>query len=274
MPDKKFRMIRFLLLLFLCIVLFVFTVNQANADTGSISGKVINAFGTAVPIVSVSVYDINGNPPIPVPTASTAQDGTFTINGLPTGSYRIRFDPVTIMGYFSQWYNNKVDINSADLIFVTAPNTTILSNTVLASGGILSGKVTNAAGTGIAGIEVNYSNSSNFGGGATTAQDGSYTIIGLPTDTYKIKFDSSQSDTGYLSQWYNNKSDQSSADPISITSPNTTIINATLAAGGTISGKVTNAEGTGIAYVGLSAHNESNIALWDAEVDPGNRTVV
>jgi hypothetical protein len=52
---------------------------------GSLSGKVSEASGVPVPSASITVTDPGGF----AHTATTAQDGTFTINNLPAGNYRI-----------------------------------------------------------------------------------------------------------------------------------------------------------------------------------------
>ena len=91
----------------------------------------------------------------------------------------------------------------------------------------------------------------SFGGQATTASDGTYTIPGLsPADTYDVRFDSvgfgcaGGVNSNYVPQWWNDVSSQSNATAVSVTSGVTTPgINAAMVVGGQISGTVTAASG-------------------------------
>ncbi|MGO9954169.1 MAG: carboxypeptidase regulatory-like domain-containing protein, partial [Dissulfurispiraceae bacterium] len=106
-------------------------INAVLAYGGTITGKVTNSGGIGLAYAEVSVYDLNGNLVGSSPGAYTAQDGSYTINGLPIGSYKVYFAPGLNSGYLSQWYNNKSDQNSADVVTITGPNTTVI-NAVLA----------------------------------------------------------------------------------------------------------------------------------------------
>lgn len=98
--------------------------------------------------------------------------------------------------------------------------------------GSISGTVTDGTNL-VSGIAVyvkdhNY----NYISGATTDTAGNYTVADIPTGSYKVEFDGSGS--GYVIQWYNNKPDFNTADPVSVTEPSTTIgINATLVSANT-----------------------------------------
>jgi hypothetical protein len=141
------------------------------------------------------------------------------------------------------------------LIFTCLVGLFLLASSVslAATDGTISGRVANSLGIGIAGVSVTAYNAANYSYyGVTTLSDGSYTIVGLPTGSYKLDFDAYT--TGYISQYYNNKSSSELADAIAVTAGAATSgINATLVLGATITGRVTNSSGTGIADVSVSA---------------------
>ncbi len=245
------------------------TLNMTLQAGGIIAGRVTDATGSGIAGVYVDVHnqtstsEYNGV----VATVPTGLDGSYTVNTLPTGNYRIYFDTHSITGYASQWHNNKSIIDNADLVPVVAANTISGINAVLATLGFISGKVTNSDGQGIYNVYVGACNSNSSSCSASvTAPDGSYTIKGLPTDSYSVYFNPDGS--AYFGQWYNNKSSQSSADKVSVIVPNTTAgINAVLASPGVISGKVVNAAGTGIANVNIALYGSTDNYIASAVTD-------
>lgn len=74
---------------------------------------------------------------------------------------------------------------------------------------------------------------------------GEYTIVGLPSGSYKVSFETPyESSLNYLSQYYDNQSSFSAASPVAVTAPNLVAnINGSLHAGGEISGRITAAVG-------------------------------
>ena len=71
---------------------------------------------------------------------------------------------------------------------------------------------------------------------------GVYTFSDLPTGTYKILIDPDN----YMPQYYNDKTDFASADPVSVTSPDTTFnIDFNFHRGGAIAGTITGLDGYG-----------------------------
>ena len=209
---------------------------------GGISGTVTNGT-TGIPNVSVRIHDANDNQ---ISSVSTVFDGTYMVSGLPPGNYRVQFvctgHPLfggCAGGYLSEWYNDKPDITSADAVPVTTASTTPGINAVLAVGGRISGTVTNGT-TAIQNVTVRvYDAGQTVIGSASTAADGTYTVIGLSAGNHKVQFDGGS--TGYMTEWYNDKPDFTSADTVPVTIASTTPgINAALSVGGRISGAVMN----------------------------------
>ncbi len=244
-------------------------INFALVLGGRIAGTVTNALGTPVAGEWVTA---NRDTCCGGGGAMSATDGTYTITGLPAGSYRVHaYGPYCLGGassppcvdYVSQYYNGASDYSAATLVTATSGVTTPNINFALVLGARISGTVTNALGTPIAGAGVSASRMGCCGSGsANTAADGTYTITGLPAGSYRVQAPGSYCPAGaisppcvgYASKYYNDTYDYSSATPVATTSGNTTPgINFALSLGGTISGKVINALGTPVAGAWVTA---------------------
>ena len=88
-------------------------------------------------------------------------------------------------------------------------------------------------------------------GTTTTASDGTYTVSGLAPNSYTVEFDPVGQD--YVDQFYNDETEIGSADTINVAAGSTQNgIDATLAAGASISGTVT--DGGGSQLGGIEVH--------------------
>ncbi|MFZ4857789.1 MAG: carboxypeptidase regulatory-like domain-containing protein [Desulfuromonadaceae bacterium] len=241
-------------------------INATLILGGTISGKISNSAGVGIAGVYVYLYDAASSSGFNINGVSSQSDGTYTITGLSTGSYKLLFSGGST-GYISQWYNNKTTQTLADAVTVTAGTSTSGINATLILGGTISGKVSNSAGTGIAGVLIQvfdfnevsnvYGTFSGYIYSVVSQPDGSYTITGLSTGSYKLQFNGGS--TGYISQWYNNKTSRTLADAVTVTAGTTTSgINATLIQGSTISGTVSNSAGVGIAGVYVWAYDAAS----------------
>jgi hypothetical protein len=219
----------------------------------SITGRVTNTSSTPLSGVTVGVYDSAGT--YQGKSSITDASGNYTIASLTAGDYKLLFN-ANSTGYFTQWYNNKTTLALADAITVTSGTTTNGINASLVLGGSIIGKITNSAGTGIAGVSV-YAYDAVSGNGTNsgyTQSDGSYSIVGLTTGSYKLKF--AGNTTGYITQWYNNKTSLVLADAISVaTGVTTSGINATMILGGKIYGNVTNTSSVPLSGVTIGIYD-------------------
>ena len=230
-------------------------INATLAVGGSITG-VVKGGDTGLGIwgVSVTVYD---NLKRYVASGSTDSSGAYTVKGLRTGTYYVQFEPwYWYPGdsgrYMARFYSGKTSLDTATPITVTAPNSTTV-NTFLQVGARIKGKVTGAdtGTTGLAGVYVfvydwcgrwvDYRY-------ITTDSAGTYEFKGLPSGTYRVRY---LPGGKYLSQYYSNQTSLAMANPVTVSAPNVAEgINAVLAVGGQISGKVTGAN-TGLGITDL-----------------------
>ena len=233
---------------------------DAQLAAGSIiSGRVTDVSGSGIPNVQAMAQDVGDN--LMYPGTSDA-DGYYAITGLKPGSYKVGFYTQNAGNYLEEWYNDKASFENADTILLAAKQTIGNIDAQLAEGGIISGHVTDESSNGIEGINVyiynlSYSNIKS----TSTDSEGNYAIGGIPGGNYKVFFRGYRQNN--VPEWYNNKTSFETADQISVTVGQTTPgIDAQLAQGGMISGRVTDANGNGIANVSANVHNQNNEILY------------
>ena len=221
-------------------------INAALTLSGKITGQV-TAAGTGAPLPNVYVYAYTSTTSYTwnyVAYDSTDSTGVYTITGLTTGNYYLRFDPPG-SDYFEEYYNDKPSLATADPVSVTLGSVTSGINTALTLGGKLTGQITTlGSGTPLEDAFVRaYTNTtaSNYVAYDYADASGVYTLTGLATGNYYLRFER----TDYLTEYYNDKPTLAAADPVSVTQGSVTSgINAALTLGGKITGLVT-ASGAG-----------------------------
>jgi 5-hydroxyisourate hydrolase-like protein (transthyretin family) len=249
----------------------------ALAADGKIAGHVYIE-GTTTPIPSATVYayhwdaDLSLGQVIAAGTGFTDENGSYTVSGLASGTYRVRAEAD---GYFSQYYNGDTTPGSAEEVLVTDPNTTSGIDFALGEGGSLSGSVYQADGTTpiIGAHVIAYdSTSGQMVDDAWTSDNGTYTVgNNMYPGSYKVKAEAD----GYFSEYYDNVTDSASATPVEVTVSNDTPdVNFTLAEGGSISGLVQTDNGTPIYGAHVIAYDTSDQMVDDAWTsDDGSYTV-
>jgi hypothetical protein len=251
-------------------------IDAQLSEGGAISGRVTDSTGTVgIYNVDVQAYDLNNywwN------STNTDSDGYYTIQGLPGGNYKIEFMTNWAPGdYVGEWYNDKDSFDNADPVSVTVGQTTTGIDAQLADGGSISGRVTDSTGTvGINNVNVNIRDmSNNWYHGVNTDNDGYYTVYGLPAGDYTIEFNPNNASGNYVREWYNDQNSLDSADPVSVTVGQTTTgIDAQLADGGSISGRVTDSSTNGIQNIDVQVYDSNNNHINSSNTDSnGDYTV-
>ena len=263
-------------------------INARLAKGAVISGKVTSQ-ATSAALANVDVYvdgpiDNNGFSTgyysWETPTATTGADGAYAVTDAPAGSYRLRFDAPA--GYASEYYNDKPTYENADLVVVTAGGTASGTNAALSAGATISGRVTRAVGGAAVGDgSVNAVSSTGDNFGALLLGDGTYTLDGLPAGSYKLRFDSN--DCCLITEYYNDKPDEASADPVTVAAgQNRTGVDAALALGGSITGTLVSSSGGGCVQAWPTGTPENNAGFCTSsgesyevtELPVGNYTVM
>jgi hypothetical protein len=221
-------------------------INAVLELGGQITGRVTGA-DTHNPLPDVAVWVYASDSCSSSMYAYTDANGVYTVTAVPTGNYKVDFDPTYSSSaltreYIEQYYNNK-DWSNATPVVVTAPNVVNNIDAALVRGGQITGRVTNQSSVGLPAVDVE-ADGANYGYTSTDAT-GMYTITGLMSGTYRITFDPAIHGVSkdYAYQFYSSKSTWTTANTINVTAPNVTPnINQVLPLGGHITGRVTAAD--------------------------------
>ena len=217
-------------------------INATLAPSGEITGKVTDS-STAKAIAGAKVCAAGAAGEACV---LTGESGEYAITGLDTGEYTVKFLAST---YVPQYYAGKTHPSEATLVAIKAGGTASAINASLQVGGRITGTVTDASTKkAISGASVCASPSGGLGC-TTTNANGEYSITGLASGEYTVKFSAST----YASQNYNNQPIGAKPTPVVVTAGATrSAINAALQPSGQITGKVTDAAGKKEAVAGAT----------------------
>ncbi|HEX4655609.1 MAG TPA: carboxypeptidase regulatory-like domain-containing protein [Mycobacteriales bacterium] len=191
---------------------------DATLDHGAtITGRVTDDT-TGQPLANICV-----GTPTQGPRGQTDATGNYTIPNVPSGTWTVEFYECQFTAggphYATEYYQHKGTRAGATPVTVTAPNMTVVDETMRV-GGVITGRVIDAAtGQPIAGVGVSARASDvDGGGGTTTRADGTYTINGLyASDLYRVDFTYAPgSGVNYQEQWWNGATSQDSATYVSV----------------------------------------------------------
>ncbi len=214
-------------------------INLTLENGGTISGHVYEE-GTTTPIanVCVDVYasichqgHYHGT--------QTDENGYYEIGGLPPGTNVYIQTDATCGGenYVIEWYGGDYNCNSAQPVAVGS-----VINFNLDAGGSISGHIENALGDPIINLHIYASdyNTNQWLVGSNTDEDGNYTLLGLPTGTYRLRTASHNTGLQFADEFYDNGYNWDSASPVNVAAPgDTPITDIILEVGNTISGSIT-----------------------------------
>ena len=184
----------------------------------------------------------------------------------------MEFDrPCGAGNYLREFYDDKPTQAAADPVTVSSGQTTTGIDAALASGGRVTGTVTEeGTGNPVSDVCVFAENPTTGAelGFANPDGAGTYAVEGLPTGNVKIEFNPCGSGA-WVTEFYNDKPDLSSADPVSVTAGFTTSgINAQLVAGGTIIGSVTGPSNQRVEGICVEANRTDGPGSGLATTDP------
>ncbi|KQW47444.1 hypothetical protein ASC77_13355 [Nocardioides sp. Root1257] len=219
------------------------TVDAALEAGATLTGTVTETGGGPLSGVWVSMYQFTNGFWDDVRGVSTDSSGTYRIQGLRAGTYRLQFDPPA--GHQLEWWNDKASVEQADDIAIAA-GATVTRDAGLAKSGGISGTVSDAGGA-LPGIEVT-AYTSRSGNWVAVAEDdtdnaGAYVLAGLADGAYRVGF--RDPDGVYGRELWNDQPTIATASDVTVAGgAMTTGRNAVLGAGGHISGVIT-AQGGG-----------------------------
>jgi len=202
---------------------------------GSISGTVFQIDGlTAITGVNINVQVFDGAPcnehNWKAGTWTDQNNGTFSIRGVPLGTYYLQTSNTDTSNYINEWWaapNSTIDCNMAQTVVIdTAGQAVSGTNFQLEPGGSISGTVYETDGsTAISNMHV-FAQDFHTGewmAGANADQNGDYTIAGLPSGAYRLRTCASCSGLLYVDEYYDDVPfDQQQAIRVDVTAPNDT----------------------------------------------------
>jgi len=255
------------------------SIDFALTEGGAVSGTVTEqGSGTTLPYVDVEIYDPSGNF---MDYSTSWGDGTWLVEGLPSGSYRAQtfgaaphgdelYDDISCPGGWC-------DVAPGNAVAVSAPAETSGIDFALSVAGAISGTVTeDGSGTPLAGVDVDaFDGSGSFVAGDQTAPDGTYSIAGLPSASYYVTTSEAPLHVDELHSgvacpgggfW---GCDPTTGTAVAVSAPSaTTGIDFALATGGTIEGSISDA------VTSLPLGRDPEVTIFDSLGAPLNVLVV
>lgn len=245
-------------------------INFALAVGGSISGRVTaDVGGAGIAFVSIYVRPVGGSS---ITFGVTDGTGHYRVRGLAAGNYTVEASPFD--NFLSEFYNNQESSVTANPVAVTGGSETANIDLSLATGGRVTGTVTDAGSSQPLRdlLVIASRRSDNLTNTAFTGADGSYAVEGLPTGEYVVSVPE-------IGKWWNNRTNSDDADGVNVTAgtttPNINFSGSTFGSEctlppeevGAISGLVSQTEGSGTAPVaGAEIHLYVDLGFFRFEI--------
>lgn len=188
--------------------------------------------------------------------ATTGDDGTYSLGGLPSGTYVLEFRGD---GHARQYWQGKDNLGVADTFELTAGEQSTSSyDAQLRDEGRITGTVENAAGAPVPGVWVSViapvgTDDWIYVDSAASDDTGAYSLGGLAGGQYWVEFEPPE-ELGYLTEYWNNRTRMVDADPVVVVEGSEkTGIDAVLGGSASIRGKVTGPDGNPVQGVHVGA---------------------
>ena len=223
------------------------TLNGRLDVAGAIGGTVRGDDG---PLAGVLVR-VTNSPWTIDRSATTDENGSYLVAGLPPGEVTACVEPTYSSDYLQACYGDET--GSATPVTIRSGQLST-ADIQLHRGASITGTVTDASGAPIAHVLV----ATDQMYSAVTDESGSYTIGGLSAGSYRICFDTfnarGPSAEGYGAECHDNQPSLETADPVAVGGPGSvTVVNAVLAPGAAITGRVTGSDGAALEGVTVYA---------------------
>lgn len=248
-------------------------VNDTLLAGASLSGTVIDSDGAAFPNAVVSVGEEDGYQSV---QAFTDSAGHYSVTGLPAGKYLVCFSadrPPASPGYPYQCLGESSDPGYPYVVTLATGQRAVVDFT-LAVGTAITGRVTDADGNPVGGVAVRLTDLGDGAGSSTgyTDGDGNYSFYQLFPGDYSVCFDPQntypQPATGYLATCWHDQSPPSTGDPVhAVAGVISSGIDATLTAGGRITGVVTDPAGNLLGGIFVHALSADGTVIADGYTD-------
>ncbi|BAJ74439.1 hypothetical protein MTES_1475 [Microbacterium testaceum StLB037] len=238
-------------------------VNAALALSHTISGTVTLPAGVTGSSmdVSVSAYTLD-QPWSPKASTMASPGGTYVLNGLEPGTYKLRFS-ADRLNVLTQWWKEKPDFDSATAMVLGSRNITGVDVKLRKSASI-SGTITVPEGVRADQIAVSAVPTSNEWGTSFQGQvgsDGRYIVTGLPAGSFKVRFSSWQAPV--LDEWWKDATDFARAQSVTLASgQDQSGIDASLARSSSLSGTIGRSGGAPVAGVTIEVYRRSDDGSW------------
>ena len=169
---------------------FAWTGPVPGTIAGSVTGSITN--GSGAPVAGVEVWAYGADDLwVGSGLGVSGADGSYSIDGLAPGDYRVMFRPSADSGLILEWFDD-VRPRGAAVPITVGPGAAVTGvDADLAGGGSIAGSVVDGSGAPLAGVQVwAYGDGDTWvgSGAATTGSDGAYVIDGLAPGDYRVLF--------------------------------------------------------------------------------------
>ena len=244
------------------------TIEVGDLPLGTAAGRVVDGLGAGIPGVQVEFHDPTGDLNLMRGAVFTDASGYYRLSTTACDS-KVYFNPTEMgLNYQNEYYDNKPDLVSADLVTITTSATTTLNDAVLANGGIIAGRTLWNDGSPASGVAVwAVTPAGLYLNSGVSDDNGQYQIVGLPAGDYKVRFHRGP----WLGiEWYHELLTFGDAANVTVVVGATTPLqDEMLDWAGHVTGRVTDGGGSGIPGVYVRAYDLSdfriNSAVTDAE---------